>query len=251
MIHIKFKDVLKGKPYKTSGYEIPTVAGVYIYGLLLDVRNDVGTIEKKFCPLAVGESNNLWRRLNKDKYLKYIPGGDGVKELFDFSNKSYTRAKLRAIYDDMQVYDLHLNGRNKLFKLIKIIISGGIKNLIYFQDFNFFNQLLKLPPIKPNDNKPHPVAVSDLRKINSGVSNTFADKIEETKKNYEEWFYFVLAYDEPTGAFDTKRAWENIESNAKWTLQKKNIFTTEKHRGKDVPVIHIDLSDIKNILTDL
>lgn len=110
---------------------------------------------------------------------------------------------------------------------------------------------MKQPIIKPNDNKPHPVALSTLRKVNSGVSNTFADKIEDTKKNYDDLFYFVLAYDEPTEAFATKRNRENIESNAKLALQKMGIYTTEKHRKKDVPAIHIDLSEIEDILIDL
>ena len=257
MVRIKFKNVLNGKPYKTSGYTIPTVAGVYIYGLLLDVPNEVGKIEKKFCPLAVGEASlrksmkGLRGRLNDEKYELYKTGGAGVKELFDFSNKCYTRAKLRAIYDDMRVYDLLLNSGNKLDKLMEKFNPDEPTNFIYFQDFNFFNHILKQPIIKPNDNKPHPVALSTLRKVNTRISNTYADKIEKTKKNYEDLFYFVLAYGEPTGAFATKRDRENIESNAKLSLQKMGIYTTEKHRKKDVPEIHIDLSEIEDILIDL
>lgn len=267
MVRIKFKNVLNGKPYKTSGYTIPTVAGVYIYGLLLDVLNEDGKIEKKFCPLAVGEASlrksmkGLRGRLNDEKYELYKTGGAGVKELFDFSNKAYTREKLRAIYDDMRVYDLLLNSVNKLVKLVNKFVSGGLTNFIYFQDFNFFNHILQQPIIKPNDNKPHPVAISTLRKVNSPVSNTFADKIEHTKENYEDLFYFVLAYDEPTEAFATNgepteafaTKWnrENIETNAKLALQKMGIYTTEKHRKKNVPAIHIDLSEIEDILIDL
>ncbi len=250
MTYVKFVDVLKGRPYAAGHYKIPEVPGVYIYGLLLDVKSASGKMEQKFCPTAVGESNKLNTRLDKQKYKLYKSGGKGVKELFDFSHLTYTRVMLKQNYSDMRVYDTHLNGRNKLTKLIGIMSKGRMNDLIYFQDFNFFNHKLGLPTIAKKDNKNHIEAISELRKISSGYSNLFADTIEKTKKTYEDRFYFVLALEEQANDFKNKRDRENIESNAKFALQEKNIFTTEKHR-KNVPKISIDLSEIENILIDL
>jgi hypothetical protein len=250
MTYVKFVDVLKGRPYAAGHYKIPEVPGVYIYGLLLDFISASGQLEQKFCPTAVGESGNLWRRLHKDKYERYKTGGKGVKELFDFSHTTNTRLILKRIYNDMYVYDNHLNGRNKLTKLIGIMNKGGMNDLIYFQDFNFFNHKLGLPTTGKKDDKNHIAAVSELRKISSLKSYKMAVTIEMTKVTYKDKFYFVLAFDEQTDGYNIKRDRENIESNAKFALQEKNIFTTEKHQ-KNAPKISIDLSEIEDILVDL
>lgn len=250
---IRFKDVLKGKPSSLSGYELKEVCGVYIYGLLLDVLSEEGVIEKKFCPLAVGESKKLRQRLIRDKYKKFKTGGTGVKELFNFSKVEFTMPEIISIYKDMSAYDLLIDSEVKTLELMRNKCRGEMKHLIYYQDFNVTNAFLQTPFIKMEDNKDQIKTIAELKKIHIADSILLSKQIELTKQTYEDRFYFVLAtnqeQDNPDFDLCNENERKKVETCVKRFLRIMKIYTTEKENKKLPPCsIDVDLSEIKDIL---
>ena len=80
-------DVLSLDPFNefnpANELHYPTKAGVYIYGLRVEVEGQ----GRKFVPLCVGEAGDLRERLFKDHYCTLKTNGNNHKELFYLENR--------------------------------------------------------------------------------------------------------------------------------------------------------------------
>lgn len=251
MINMKitFQDPLDGQPYNPSN-KVPSVPGVYIYGLLLAVKDNDGKLAEKFLPYAVGESNNLHNRLIVQKYKWLKKGGNGTKELFDFSSSFETMSNISLRYSEMDIYDSHCGKSGKL-SLIR-----GLSTLVYFQDSEFFNFVVGSNFIEKNIK--HLVAINNLTKLEMPLSTILADAILATKMKFQDNFYFIYATDyQIDGTINTFSSVKKdpirlqIETDLKFALKKINIHTTEPNHKDPNPETEIDLSFIHNSLINL
>jgi len=123
----------------------PNGSGVYIYGIKVEIDGIC-----KFVPLCVGESLDLKKRIFNDHYKgKFFKNYLNLfskkqkqikekKELWDFSKNKMSILDLAKIYCDMRVYILINSGRNR--KSYEYMLRlNQLKNLIYFQNKNYFN----------------------------------------------------------------------------------------------------------------
>jgi hypothetical protein len=104
------------QPWHTKNgiLNIPARPGVYIWGYWVKYEETNGKNVRKFCPVNVGETGNLRRRLITDHYFgnliidsnnRRIYGGE--KEIFDFVSIG-TRNQLNQLYDAIIRYDERL-----------------------------------------------------------------------------------------------------------------------------------------------
>jgi len=246
---IIFQDPLGGKPYNPS-IIVPNVPGVYVYGLLLSVKDNGGNLVEKFLPYAVGESNNLHTRLIKQKYEWLKSGGDGTKELFDFSSSFETISNINYRYSEMNVYDSCCG------KTGKLLLVRGLSTLVYFQDSKFFNFVLGSATFSGNFD--HQLAINNLTTLGRPLSTSLADAIIATKLKFQDNFYFIYSTNYiiegniktfSSAKKDPTRL--QIETDTKFALKKINIYTTEPHHKIPDPATEIDLSCIMEMLINL
>jgi len=246
---IIFQDPLSGKPYDPA-IKVPGVPGVYVYGLLLSVKDHAGKMEEKFIPYAVGESNNLHTRLILQKYGWLKTGGNGTKELFDFSSSFETLSNIYNRYTDMDIYDSWCGKAGKLSKI------RGLSTLAYFQDSEFLNFVIGTKAF--NGNFDHLQAIINLTAFGAPISTSLAAAIIATKLKFQDNFYFIYATDYSVGG--TIKAFSSaindpirlqVETDTKFALKKINIHTTEPHRKIADPATEIDLSCIQGSLINL
>lgn len=255
----------------------PEGAGVYIYGLRLNVDDDD---EKKFVPLCVGESSNLNIRLFNDHYNTLKVGGNNHKELFYLKPKT-SISDVRLLYADLLRYDRFLFARNK-HTLIKTI--AAIDSLIWYQFRDFFhhklnvaspNEYFNIPNPSTckhskegvkNDLEGHSTTLKDFSNfINKSITTTseakqaneLLEKIKTTKENFTNNFYYVYATNEhvsentnidlsSSDGSDRKK----VEKAIKQKLEGLGIYTTANARGAIVK-FNLDLTKIQNILINV
>lgn len=246
---IIFQDPLGGKPYNSSVL-VPDVPGVYVYGLLLSVKDHAGKLEEKFIPCAVGETNNLNTRLIVQKYGWLKSGGNGTKELFDFSSSFETLSKINNRYTDMGVYDSWCGKAGKLSKI------RGLSTLAYFQDSEFYNFVIGTTTF--SGNLDHLKAIHKLTALGMPISTSLADAILATKLKFQDNFYFIYATDYLIGG--TIKAFSSDindpirlqgETDTKFALKKIHIHTTEPHHKTPDPTTDIDLNCVCGRLIEL
>ncbi len=231
----------------------PKVAGVYIYGIKIKVDNEL-----KFVPICVGESLNLRKRLFNDHYQeKFVKNYQNIingtnqsikekKELWNFSLAQMTILQVAHLYCDMRIYNIMRNERNRTSKQFLARLNE-LKNLIYFQNENFFN--IKYGLIFQSNQ-------SNLSA--SEAANNYSESalvIKETVKNFCEKFYFVYADDLKLEghSFSNREDRLNVEVKLKDFLgDNYGIYTTadSNRKGRDYDV-HFDFTAIENELVQL
>lgn len=176
-------------PYNPMHY--PIGSGVYIYGIKVEIDGVL-----RFVPICVGESENLKERLQKDHFIgKFQKNYANLfstkqkkisekKELWDFSKNQISMLDLSKIYCDMRHYIFMNSGRNRR-ALEYMLRLNQLKNLIYFQNKNYFNAKYGYP----HENLHRNISASDAC---SQFPKSY-DKISSTLKNFTDNFYFVYA----------------------------------------------------------
>jgi hypothetical protein len=231
----------------------PEGAGVYIYGVKVEVDNQL-----KFVPVCVGESLNLRKRLLNDHYHgKFVKNHQNIingtnkrisekKELWNFSLTQMTMLQVAHLYCDMRIYSIMRNERNRTSNQFLERLNK-LKNLIYFQNENFFNIKHNLI-FQPNHSN---ISASEAAAKYSGSSMM----IKETLKNFCENFYFVYADDLELAGHSLLNVEDrlNVEVKLKDFLGDNYcIYTTadsnRKGRGFDV---NFDFTAIVNELVQL
>jgi hypothetical protein len=239
----------------------PKTNGIYVYGLRLMVDK-----EYKFVPIVVGEGN-LFSRLFKDHYLKKFKNpfsnlmcstslaiGD-KKELWNFSNFICSRSVVKNVYNQMAIYDSTQSA-------LRYQLGPKINELIYFQDFRFYEHLIA-PPATCKKDLNVVETVNELKNgLNGNLAMEYIWKIEATLTNFKSHFYFVYADlnddehvninidDQIATSNKTMKLTERIELATKIALQKISINTSAKAVGEIVKM-EIDLSLIQNELVNV
>ena len=206
---------------------IPSVPGVYIVGVKINVDDYNGNQASKFCPLYVGETKDLNKRIQAHQCLV---GGylNQRKELFDLT------APIVNVYDDIKLwntqYRIYLRGaiwRNPLFARIGYGIGG---TLIYFRWSGFFDDFfgVGVGPVSLYGGTGHNAALIDLHRISLAhpvlalPSNNLIDKINQTKNIISTEFYYSF-YVAPIGTDLAYRQF--IEAAVKCALEEINLYT--------------------------
>lgn len=248
------------------------VPGIYIYGLRLEIDNQ----GKKFVPLYVGIAKDLKDRLYNGHYKKYKSGGKGVKDLWDFSQNSFTTYKIYSIYSDMFYYDYINNYRKSKPKYREsqayMEELKEIRNLLFFQNLNYFN-------VKFGSGYSNTKVDIDQSQINDYFKeNEHTKNILLTKCKFDKDFYFVYAnlYDETHISIEPKHSLnigypnfrnpnnygaknnkddgylfsERVEKSVKSVLNQIGIHTTAKAEGKNAEM-EIDFTKIQDNLINV
>jgi hypothetical protein len=148
-------------------------------------------------------------------------------------------------------YDSLLNARkNKLQNISLMINHGKLKNLVYFQDFDFYNLLLKLSA--PKADLDHIEAVNSLTSFSSFDTDMYIKKILETKINFRDKYYFSYAttIDVDSNPLLINKKRKQIEAYTKSALKSIEIYTTERHTSSTT-IFQVDLSPIQDILINV
>ncbi len=231
----------------------PKVAGVYIYGIKIKVDNEL-----KFVPICVGESLNLRKRLFNDHYQgKFVKNYQNIingtnqkikenKELWNFSLPEITILQVAHLYCDMRIYNIMRNERNRTSNQFLVRLNA-LRNLIYFQNENFFKIKHGLL-FQPNHSN---LSASEAALKYSGSSMM----IEETLKNFCKNFYFVYADDIDIEDY----SFSNVEDRLNVEVKLKDflgnnfgIYTTadSNRKGRDF-YVNFDFTAIENELIKL
>lgn len=235
--------------------------GVYIYGLRLIVNG-----EYKFVPIVVGEGD-LFKRLYKDHYLGKFKNpysnlicssklkiGDR-KELWNFSNFVNSHFDLQLKYHQILDYDFNTKDRFKF--------ASKWPELIYFQDFRFYENKIS-PPFTIQNDIDIVNAVIELKNRfpYNNMAMEYTWKIITTLANFRKHFYFVYAdvnnqehvsinsIDQILLSESKAKLTEHIEHATKKALQTININTSAKDINRNIK-IGIDLSEIENELVNV
>jgi hypothetical protein len=133
---VQFQHPLNGftgfDPSNENHYNnLTNVPGIYIYGLRLEFKNN-NTIDRKFLPIYVGETNNLKKRLFDDHYQHLKTGGCSNKEIFNWSRVN-NFIDIVDIYKDMKNYQQSHTSHN-----------ATLENLIWYNNHDFFDKKLSL-----------------------------------------------------------------------------------------------------------
>jgi hypothetical protein len=248
-------------PSNKEHYPDENQIGVYILGIKAKVDDEL-----KFIPLVVGEGK-LRNRLYKDHYLsKFVTPlinlAEGKfkkikekKEIWNFSNSSYKKSELKRIYAEMHTYDkLPRIGKKEKTSITKI---SGLRNLLYFQNKNFFNcrfgdfrnehinlqsdeAILYLSEL-----------LNDKKYVNNHLDiqkNMF--ELVLTLKNLCDNFYYVYSNHDILNRTNSNRHF--VEVKTKEELNKKGIYTTaDSNRPgteSNITELTIDFSKIQNEL---
>lgn len=231
----------------------PKVPLVYIYGIKVEVDNQI-----KFLPVCVGESDNLPNRLFKDHYHgKFVKNFQNIingtnkkiterKELWDFSMAQMTILQVAHLYDDMRIYNIMRNETNRTSNQFLVRLTK-LKNLIYFQNENFFN--IKHNLIFQTNHSNLSSSEAALKYSGSSVV------IKETLENFCDNFYFVYSDDLGMEEYSLLNREDrlNVEVKLKDFLGDKfGIYTTadSNSKGRDFDV-DFDFSEIENELVKL
>ena len=234
----------------------PNCSGIYIYGLKLVVDG-----VKKFVPMYVGISDNLQKRLCQH-YKEERSGGKSKKELFDFSKSSYSLKEIRDRYNDMLIYDVATNRRNR----IQQPLVFNLPYLVYFQSSCIYNYKFSLPAIGDVN---HVEGIQHLRIFSQNkAAQICANNIEKTKVQFDNDFYFVYSclhnddhvvvdggLNEAFKNFKVIGAGqslaERIELSTKLALNTIGIHTTAIAKSKHYQPMTLDFSKIQSQLVNM
>jgi len=233
----------------------PKGSGIYIYGIKVEVDG-----EMKFVPICVGESKDLKKRLYNDHYIgkfknpsdilnngQQLKLGDN-KELWDFSKKKYSIKHIQLVYNQMYNY-------NSTKSVLRYNLLRLLSELIYFQDFRFYENLFNPPANVKNDLNIVDTVIEIQKRYNNQVAKVYVSKIKAALDNFTNNFYFVYAntVDNEDINLSSQEARLNIEVKLNQALiDQFDIYTTADNRrtGRDFP-IQFDLSLISNQLVNL
>jgi len=231
----------------------PNGSGVYIYGIKVEIDGIC-----KFVPLCVGESLDLKKRIFNDHYKgKFFKNYLNLfskkqkqikekKELWDFSKNKMSILDLAKIYCDMRVYILINSGRNR--KSYEYMLRlNQLKNLIYFQNKNYFNAKYR----NNHQNNFENISASEAC---VQFPKSF-DEISSTLKNFTENFYFVYANKIENEKINLNNLEDRLNIEVKLSQELINQFdiytTADKNRkGRDFN-IQFDFSLIQSQIVNL
>lgn len=240
-------------PSDVNHYSNLNLPGVYIYGLRLEFIIN-GKLKRKFVPMAVGETDNLKRRLFSEHYSLLSTNGNSSKEIFNW-------ASIRCLNDLIEVYTDMSN-----YKQSKTAHNSTLKNLIWYNDSVFFDNKLNLSLYKSK----YISGTGVLKSIgqNGDLDSIFYNNIRLyealkmktdiilTKEMYVNNFYFIYATDSniierDNFSLNLSINRLSVEKTIKKLLTNINIFTTaDSRRGSIIP-LSFDLSCIQNDLINL
>lgn len=248
-------------PSNEDHYPLENEVGVYILGIKAKVDHEL-----KFIPLVVGEGK-LRNRLYNDHYLsKYVTPlinlAEGKtkkikekKEIWNFSKSNYKKEEVKKIYADMHTYDkLPRNGRTeKPF----LSVIADLKNLLYFQNKNFFNcRFSKFNDSHVDMRSDESVLylielLNDKKYVKRHLEiqkNIF--ELVLTLKNLSNNFYFVYTSQE---VFSTTSNKHFIEVGVKQELEKLGIYTTadSNRKGEKSDILEFEMDLNKNKIKEI
>jgi hypothetical protein len=221
---------------------IPKEAGVYIVGVKLD---------EKFCPLYVGESNNLRNRI-KQHWDRYSNGGylNSKKELWDLTKS------MKTIYEEIEIWNRYwADLSNK--KMAKKRLYEKLKNVIFFNCDLFFDTRLHLHTGLRVPTGPSPLSHSEvilhLEPMAANYPNIskLLSQINITKDIITKQFYVAYyVYDGIHTDTDLRdRDLYYIESAIKYCLEKNfEIFTYAHTEGVRNFPVEIDISSLSGVI---
>ena len=251
-------------PANAAHYPPAGTNGIYINGLRLDI-NINGVISKKFVPTYVG-IGNLRSRLRSYHYNKFRSNRAGEKDLWNFSEITFTQYQIYQRYADMYYYDYINNYRINppLYRITNDYMNElkEIQHLLFFRAKNYFNVKFGLG-FNPAD------IYFNLNHNNVGAffpPTPQITQIANTKLKYDKGFYFVYAtiendicdYQEHTLFLQnpvvppvySQSFAEGIETATKKVLNKIGIHTTAK-ANLNLYDMEIDLSNVQDVLVNL
>jgi hypothetical protein len=235
----------------------PNTPGVYIVGVKIPVNGQ----GEKFCPLYVGISLNIKKRLNEhylnEKEVRTSGYLNSCQELFDI------REKPHLFYNDIEIMEKFiLRGPHTkkeqefmkpfVFKIIKNKKYGGNNTLIWFPDSRFFDNYLELTEGTskyPNSEANHSASIKkdggDLTNIKVKSSKKLKKRIIDVKDTIEKKFYFVYSQIKKE-SYETSAA--EIEFNIKNELKLKGIHTYGDAKGKtSINICFDDILELVNM----
>jgi hypothetical protein len=238
---------------------IPNEPGVYIWGYLINVKD-----KKKFCPVNVGQAQDLRNRLYSDHYLGNMPirskNRKEEKEIFEFQ-RMMSLPDVQRTYYAMADYDTMPRGSRKpclktsgcgCFFCIpkrhrnKLMFFRGSVNLKKMQD-----PISPLPPNILGD-----IKLYDLYSVltNQQPKHPLCARIEEFHALHKNNFYCVFLRDKGNTPFlaVSKANREQVEKDVKKILSTElGIETTAKGGKNHKSKITIDLTCVKDKLIPL
>ncbi len=254
---IKFQNPLNGftnfNPADVNHYSNLNLPGIYIYGLRLEIIIN-GKMERKFVPMAVGETDNLKRRLFSEHYSLLSTNGNSPKEIFNW-------ASIHCLNDLIDVYTDMSN-----YKQSKTAHNSTLKNLVWYNDSLFFDNKLNLSLYESKYISGTGVLKSigqngDLDSIffnNNRLYGALKMKTDIilTKEMFVNNFYFIYATENNINekndfSLNVSSNRLSVEKTIKNLLMKISIFTTaDSRRGSNI-ILTLDLSYIQNDLINL
>jgi hypothetical protein len=238
---------------------IPDEPGVYIWGYLINVKG-----KEKFCPINVGQAQDLRNRLYSDHYLGNMPirskNRKEEKEIFEFQ-RTMSPEDVQETYDAMADYDTMPRGsRNPCLKTSgcgcffctpirhrnKLMFFRGSVNLKKMQD-----PKSPLPPNILGD-----IKLYDLYSVLSSQhpKHPLCARIEKFHALHKNNFYCIFLRDKGNTPYlaVSKKNRESVEKDVKKILSTElGIETTAKGGKNHKSSIAIDLTCVKDKLIPL
>jgi hypothetical protein len=277
MTTIKFKlpqtNIFNPQSVDHGLLSIPAAPGVYIFGYLILINN-----KEFFCPVNVGESNNLRKRLIIEHYFQNL-GSEAKgnrrdeKELFNFKQKM-TYKEVVDIYESMKLYNESKRSSIKScnFHLGKtgthcncFIQKNHNPNsspfddkLVFFRNSKYLNHIFKAQDLPNKLKKPQlnhdEIQLFDLIRLTASSQNKEIKKYNKQLNNLTELHKnnFYCIYYETTKQNTTLSTTKTIEKIVKTAISEElGIATTAAGATLFDSNYQIDLSCIKKKLIAL
>lgn len=234
---------------------IPLAPGVYIVGVKIKVSDYDGNGVEKFCPMVVGQTTNLTKRIMEHRTPHRPPPAAPVgavadmnkgEELFDFINKP-----INVVYQGIHWWNLlHWNwvgiGHTRHYApfvnsayapaidqdIQKFVLYNHIKtfgnSMIYFTCPSFFDFYLNLAPGRFPPVNNHSMAIAALAGLGGRRAIALMNSINAIKNTMEFSFYYSYAEQANWIGHYPAMTLDEAEAYTKSALESINIFTYQR-----------------------
>lgn len=241
---------------------IPEKPGVYIWGYLVEINRKM-----RFCPVNVGQTDDLRRRLYSDHYLGNMPvrskNRKEEKEIFEFQ-RTMSLKDVQETYSVMEQYDATPSSKRNPCKnkgCTCFFCKRGIhKNLLlFFRGFDNLNNMQshKIRPtlVQGILDKKGDIKLYDLYSLlaSQKVEHPLCARIEKFYALHKRRFFCVFLHDTDDKQFLADMGnRKTIENEVKKILsQELGIFTTATAAKVAKVSNEVDLTCVKHKLIGL
>jgi hypothetical protein len=247
----------KGSPFNPRSLQngflrIPDKPGVYIWGYLIEIDGKL-----RFCPINVGETNDLRKRLFSDHYLGNMPvqskNRKGEKEIFEFK-KVMSSDEVHRNYKVMSEYNKPKGCKeNKDCDCFFCNEEKHQGKLLFYQGFADLNKMHG----KKFEHDQCDIKFYDFYNylyLNTRVSpDPLISRIDDFYTLHMDRFFCVFLQDGKNRYLSVSPSNRTtLESEVKQILsQELGIETTAKAKKLKQSAVQIDLTCIKDLLIRL